>query len=257
MSKYQDKLRRDHERRKRKLLGTGGHRKLKYGAKRPSYKRAKSAPPGAGALEESSEQKIATFDFDETLAIWHYKDGEKVSLDSFYPNVKTILKMRDLKNEGYEIHIVTSRHSVRSTPVFNFVRGAGDAILDRGTDSEERIRISDLIDEENIHFAGGRKAKILKDLNSKVHFDDKAEEFELYRKLYPEDEIKFYLITFDITWNNYYEHGLLPNQTLIQRFGQKSEVKHESKKPSNKNNRQMRKRNRRNRGFAVRLPALC
>jgi len=257
MSDYQSKIKRGHARKKRKLIGTGGYRKLKYGAKRPSYKRSKSAPPGFGVFEESNEQKIATFDFDETLAIWHHDDWEKVSQDSFYPNVKTILRMRDLKNEGYEIHIVTSRHSVRSAPVFNFVRGAGDAILGRGTDKEERIKISDLVDEENIHFAAGDKATILKDLNSNVHFDDDEEEFEIYRKLYPEDEMKFYLIKFDITWNNYYEHGLLPNQTLIQSFGQKSEVKHESKKSSNKNNRQMRTGNRRNRRSFVRLPTLC
>jgi|10_taG_2_1085330.scaffolds.fasta_scaffold03565_4 hydroxymethylpyrimidine pyrophosphatase-like HAD family hydrolase len=257
MSNYQDKLKRGHARKKKRLIGTGGHKELKYGAKRPSYKRSKSAPAGFSTLEENSVEKIATFDFDETLAIWHHDDWEKVSQDSFYPNIKTVLKMRYLKNEGYEIHIVTSRHRSRSAPVFNFVSGAGDVILNRGTDSEERIKISDLVNKDNIHFAGGDKATILKDLNSKVHFDDDEEEFKIYRRMYPEDDIEFQYIKFDITWNNYYEHGLLPNETSIQRFEQKSEVKHESKKSSNKNNRCMRKRDRRNRRAFVRLPTLC
>ena len=36
MSDYQKKVKRGHARKKRKLIGTGGYRKLKYGAKRPN-----------------------------------------------------------------------------------------------------------------------------------------------------------------------------------------------------------------------------
>ena len=74
MSDYQKIVKRGYERKKRKMIGTGGYRKLKYGAKRPSYKRAKSAPPGFGAIGEGLDAKVATFDFDETLAIWGHDD---------------------------------------------------------------------------------------------------------------------------------------------------------------------------------------
>jgi hydroxymethylpyrimidine pyrophosphatase-like HAD family hydrolase len=238
MSDYQKLVKRGHARKKKKLIGTGGYKKLKYGAKRPSYKRARSAPPGFGVFEEGLDLKVATFDFDETLAIWSYDDYEK---QSAYPNLQTFLQLIKLKSAGYDIHVVTSRHSSRSKPVYNFIQNE-EIILYPKTDKEKRIKISDLIDKENVHFAGGDKAHILKDLNSEIHFDDKAEEFELYSKLYPDDQMKFYHIKFDVDWDDYY-NGLLPNQTLIQSFGHKSEVKHESTKSSNKNYRQMRKRN--------------
>ena len=235
MSDYQKMVKRGHERKKRQMIGTGGYKKLKYGAKRPSYKRSKSAPPGFGVFEEGLDSKIATFDFDETLAIWSYDDYEK---QSAYPNLQTFLQLIRLKNQGYDIHIVTSRHANRSAQVLDFIQN-DEIVLKPNTDQEKRIKISDLIDQENIHFAGGDKAHILKDLNSEMHFDDDEEEFEIFSKLYPEDEMKFYHIKFDVEWDDYY-NGLLPNQTLIQSFGQESEVKHESK--SNKNYRQVRKR---------------
>lgn len=245
MSDYQKMVKRGHARKKRQVIGTGGYKKLKYGAKRPSYKRAKSAPPGFGVFEEGLDSKIATFDFDETLAIWSYDDYDK---QSAYPNLQTFLQLIRLKNQGYDIHIVTSRHSSRSTQVFDFIQN-DEIVLYPKTDQEKRIKINDLIDKENIHFAGGDKAHILKDLNSEMHFDDDEEEFEIFSKLYPEAQIKFYHIQLldkegnvygkGADWNHYY-NGLLPNQTLIQSFGHKSEVKHESK--SNKNYRQVRKR---------------
>ena len=234
MSDYQKMVKRGYERKKRKMIGTGGYKKLKYGAKRPSYKRAKSAPPGFGVFEENFDQKVATFDFDETLAIWEYDDYEK---QFAYPNLQTFLQLIKLKNSGYDIHIVTSRHASRSKPVYDFVQNE-EIVLYPKTEKEKRIKISDLIDVENIHFAGGDKANILKDLNSEIHFDDDETEFEIFSKLYPEDEMKFYHIKFDVEWDDYY-NGLLPNQTLIQSFGHKSEVKHESTKSSNKNYRQM------------------
>tara|TARA_R110000824_G_scaffold54914_1_gene151413 strand:- start:196 stop:942 length:747 start_codon:yes stop_codon:yes gene_type:complete len=248
MSDYQKMVKRGHARKKRQMIGTGGYKKLKYGAKRPSYKRAKSAPPGFGAIGEDLNKKVATFDFDETLAIWGYDDYEK---QHSYPNLQTFLQLIRLKNLGYDIHIVTSRHASRSKPVFDFIQN-DEIVLYPKTEKEKRIKISDLIDKENIHFAGGDKAHILKDLNSNVHFDDDETEFEIFSKLYPEAQIKFYhiqLLDLDgnvygkgADWNAYY-NGLLPNQTLIQSFGHKSEVKHESTKSSNKNYRQVRKRN--------------
>ena len=238
MSDYQKIVKRGYERKKRKMIGTGGYRKLKYGAKRPSYKRARSAPPGFGAIGEGLDTKVATFDFDETLAIWGYDDYEK---QYAYPNLQTFLQLIKLKNAGYDIHVVTSRHSSRSKQVLDFIQNE-EIVLYPKTEREKRIKISDLIDEENIHFAGGDKAHILKDLNSEIHFDDDETEFEIYSKLYPDNQMNFYHIKFDVDWDDYY-NGLLPNQTLIQSFGHKSEVKHESTKSSNKNYRQVRKGN--------------
>ena len=247
MSDYQSKIKRGHARKKRKLIGTGGYRKLKYGAKRPSYKRSKSAPPGFGVFEESNEQKIVTFDFDETLAVWLYDDYEK---QYFIPNTKSVKLMKDLSDAGFEIHIVTSRHSTRSAPVIKFVREE-KIIFNRGTKDEEVINIRDLVDEENLHFAGGYKSEILNDLQSKMHFDDDEKEFDVYSRMYPEDkEMKFFHIAFTVDWDSYY-NGSVPtdDQISIQRFEQRSEVKHE--KQSHQDNRQKRQGRRRVRGLAL------
>ena len=56
-------------------------------------------------------------------------------------------------------------------------------------------------------------------MNSKVHFDDDEEEFEEYNRLYPDDDMIFYHIEFDVDWNLYY-NGKLPSddETFITRW---------------------------------------
>jgi len=201
MSDYQKKVKRGHARKKRKLIGTGGYRKLKYGAKRPSYKRSKSAPPGAGALEEDNNNEVVTFDFDETLAIWEYDDYEKIKS---YPNAKTIKILKEFANRGYDIYIVTSRHKSRSADVESFL---------------ERYELP----IKGVHYAAGDKATILNNLNSKVHFDDDEEEFGVYKRLYPKNDMIFYHIKFDVGWNDYY-NGSLPSQVFVGRVEIKNEV---------------------------------
>jgi hypothetical protein len=202
MSDYQKKIRRGHARKKKRIIGTGGYRKLKHGAKRPSYKRSKSAPPGFGVFEEDNSDKVITFDFDETLAIWEYEKHNKKNKN--YPNIKICDIMLKLFNKGFDIHIVTSRHKSRAYDVENFI---------------ERYDLP----VKDVHYAAGRKAKILKDLNSKVHFDDNNKEFEVYRRLYPDDNMVFYHVIFDIDPENYYNGGL-PSKTFVRRIEIKNEV---------------------------------
>ena len=48
LERYQRKVRRGHSRMKRRLIGYGGNKNTSPYTKRASFKRAKSAPPGAG-----------------------------------------------------------------------------------------------------------------------------------------------------------------------------------------------------------------
>jgi len=201
MSDYQKKIKRGHARKKKRLIGTGGYKKLDYGAKRPSYKRSRGASSGFGVFEEDKNSKVATFDFDETLAIWEYEDYEKIRN---YPNTKVIEIMKKLSNKGFDIYIVTSRHKGRSSDVEDFLQSYDLPV-------------------KQTYYAGGDKATILKDLNSKVHFDDDEEEFGVYRKLYPDDNMMFRHVRFDINWNDYY-NGRLPSQIFVRRAELKNEV---------------------------------
>ena len=201
MSDYQKKIRRSHAKKKKKLIGTGGYKKLDYGAKRPSYKRSKSGDSAFGVFEEDKNSQVATFDFDETLSIWEYDDHQKVRN---YPNIKVIDVMKKLSNKGFDIYIVTSRSKSRSSDVENFLQSYNLPV-------------------KKAYYAGGDKATILKDLNSKVHFDDNKDEFEVYRKLYPNDNMMFHHVKFDTNWDDYY-NGHLPSQVFIRRIELKNEV---------------------------------
>lgn len=68
-SKFQQSAIAAHPAQKSRLIGKGGNSNSPPFSKKPSFERSKSAPPGAGVLEESEiVTKFYVFDFDHTLA---------------------------------------------------------------------------------------------------------------------------------------------------------------------------------------------
>jgi len=113
---------------------------------------------------EKEENKVVTFDFDDTLALSHWdEDIDWWVHDGPYDVM--MKKFFDFKEKGYTIYIVTSRHESQegetrpsSTTVIDFVNKYN-------------------LKPDGIFFTDGRlKASKLKELGTILHHDDDLEE---------------------------------------------------------------------------------
>jgi len=110
-------------------------------------------------------QQIITFDFDSTLTTPVWSEEEQLWVEGNEPNWDTITKLKQYAQQGYEIHIVTSRHENM------------EGVDDR-TSVNDFIRLYRL-PVETVHFTNGQsKGQTLHQLNSQMHHDDDAKDIE-------------------------------------------------------------------------------
>ncbi len=111
-------------------------------------------------------ERLATFDFDDTLTMPVYSDEEERWKTGLQPNEKTISIMKKLKSKGFKIHIVTSRRgsSENKNEISMFVK-------------QHNLPVED-VSFTNLNF----KADTLEKMGSVLHFDDDPWEIERIEK---------------------------------------------------------------------------
>lgn len=110
---------------------------------------------------------IVTFDFDGTLWRWGFDPEEGIFCRSCGPDPAALEALREWRNKGVSVHIVTSRGSSNRSEVDLFTDEWGNLI-------------------DGVHFTEGCfKANTLATLGSIIHFDDDLEELKELEKLEP------------------------------------------------------------------------
>ena len=104
--------------------------------------------------------KLVTFDFDDTLTMPYWSDEDGYWTSGTDPNRKTISAMKKLHSKGFEIAIVTSRHSTSEHK-----RTIGTFVKKHGLPVKRFV------------FTNGKwKVDMLDKLGSILHYDDDKEE---------------------------------------------------------------------------------
>ena len=116
---------------------------------------------------KEEEQKVVTFDFDDTLSLSHYDPDLDYGWVYDGPHKPFIEKLFKHLSEGHTVYIVTSRH--------------GDRELDSLENPDQRA-VQEFLDEHGIKVSGvfftdGKlKVQKLLELGSSLHHDDDPEE---------------------------------------------------------------------------------
>ena len=112
--------------------------------------------------------KTVTFDFDNTIAMSHMdlSSGDIEYIFDEY-NKQTINLIKKYINDGYNIHIVTSRHESKEGMYPN----------DTVRKHLDKLSLSYYFTPERVHYTNGApKTETLKKLGSTLHYDDDMEE---------------------------------------------------------------------------------
>ena len=121
--------------------------------------------------EEEEEQKLYSFDFDNTLIRYHtLEDGD---IEYIGPHKENIQLAKDLAAEGNKVIIVTSRKA--------YAPGSPKMPWDDSPSPEELIAQENLPIEEIYYTGGNLKSDKLVELGVYKHWDDDEEEVEAAR----------------------------------------------------------------------------
>lgn len=134
-------------------------------------------------LQEEVEEKVITFDFDDTLSLSHF-DWDLDDWIHDGPHLPMIKRYKKYQDKGYKVYIVTSRHQE-----FKDKDGNWFTFYPKVTPSEKyftdyQMPVQKFIDEYNLRpdgviFTNGKlKIDALKKLKAAVHHDDDTEEIE-------------------------------------------------------------------------------
>lgn len=121
-------------------------------------------------------KKIISTDWDDTIALWGYKNSDTdsnpliIHPDNFIFNSELIEQLAALQRGGCEIHVTTFRG--RGI----YFNAAGQSF---GTDIEKHlpfIKEKWQLDIKEIHYTNGEcKTKVLKKINAIRHYDDSSQ----------------------------------------------------------------------------------
>ena len=119
-------------------------------------------------LQEQDENKIVTFDFDDTLSLSHF-DKEDDDWVHDGPHLPMINRFKRYQKAGYKVFIVTSRYKKLEEKAKNNPKQT--SVAEFAADYN--------LNSDGIYFTDGKlKIDLLKSLNSLVHHDDDLEEIE-------------------------------------------------------------------------------
>ena len=121
--------------------------------------------------EEEEEQKLYSFDFDNTLI--RYNTLEDGDIEYIGPHKENIQLAKDLAAEGNKVIIVTSRKA--------YAPGSPKMPWDDALSPEELIAQENLPIEEVYYTGGNLKSDKLVELGVSKHWDDDEEEVEAAR----------------------------------------------------------------------------
>lgn len=121
--------------------------------------------------EEEEEQKLYSFDFDNTLI--RYNTLEDGDIEYIGPHKENIQLAKDLAAEGNKVIIVTSRKA--------YAPGSPKMPWDDSPSPEELIAQENLPIEEVYYTGGSLKSDKLVELGVSKHWDDDEEEVEAAR----------------------------------------------------------------------------
>ena len=121
--------------------------------------------------EEEEEQKLYSFDFDNTLI--RYNTLEDGDIEYIGPHKENIQLAKDLAAEGNKVIIVTSRKA--------YAPGSPKMPWDDSPSPEELIAQETLPIEEVYYTGGNLKSDKLVELGVSKHWDDDEEEVEAAR----------------------------------------------------------------------------
>jgi len=119
-------------------------------------------------LQEDKDERVITFDFDDTLSLSHF-DKEQDDWVHDGPHLPMIRQYKKYKNEGYKVFIITARYIDQE---------------EKAKNNPQQKSVEEFVEEynlspEGIFFTNGNlKTDTLKSLNSSLHYDDDIEEIE-------------------------------------------------------------------------------
>ena len=125
---------------------------------------------------KEDEQGVATFDFDDTLAISHWDDEKGFIHDR--ENQEMIDRLMDYHKKGFKIYIVTSRSEEKQDENgkwYSFnpkIKPPERYIEDYQMPVQKFVEQYKLPIQDVIFTSGQSKIETLKGLHSKVHHDD-------------------------------------------------------------------------------------
>mgnify|MGYP003148182441 FL=1 len=134
-------------------------------------------------LQEKIEDKVITFDFDDTLSLSHWGDEEDDWVHDG-PHLPMIKRYKKYKDQGYKVYIVTSRHQEFLDDENQWYTYLPSSTPNKKYFPEFQMPVEKFVKEYNldpeavIFTNGSLKVNVLKKLQSAIHHDDDVEEIK-------------------------------------------------------------------------------
>ena len=134
-------------------------------------------------LQEDIEDKIITFDFDDTLSLSHWGEEEDDWVHDG-PHLPMIKRYKRYQEQGYKLYIVTSRYQEYLDTAGNWYTFLPNIKPQKKYFPNFQMSVAEFVEEYNLDpvdiiFTNGKlKVDVLKKLQAAVHHDDDLEEIE-------------------------------------------------------------------------------